>query len=300
MRSRRAKLIAAALALFLAREARAFLGVADTSFVTVIANPAEAANWAVELERMSSQLATAQNTLQVAGELRTYAGDPKAAVAAVSDLGSVTGGAAAVASGVMTQADLAHSWQSLGQAGQASSEASLLQGSGSSSSMTVFGQQQDRDLSRYESFAADSASAQLLHGQVAKEQSVRNLVAAGLTSAWAQFRSATTESAKQSILTEISQLQSQDQVMSARRRALLDDLELSDRETSATAGARSTAADEQGLAESAQLNTAMASRVQGAETLRLSTLQKPPTSRPSSDYSGMKLWTTADAGGTSD
>src|ERR1019366_8505784 len=69
---------AAALALFAARCAHGFLGVADTSFVTVIANPAEAANWAAELERLNDQLAAARGTLQTLGELRAFAGDPRA------------------------------------------------------------------------------------------------------------------------------------------------------------------------------------------------------------------------------
>src|SRR5476649_2305675 len=69
--------IAAAIALVLAlgvSALHAFLGVADTSFVTVIANPAEAANWASELDRLNSQLAAARSTLEVAGDIRTYAG----------------------------------------------------------------------------------------------------------------------------------------------------------------------------------------------------------------------------------
>jgi hypothetical protein len=49
-------LAAAALSLGAPRVARAFLGIADTSFVTVIANPAEAANWASDLERLNDQL----------------------------------------------------------------------------------------------------------------------------------------------------------------------------------------------------------------------------------------------------
>jgi hypothetical protein len=299
MNSRRARLAAIVLALLSTNGARAIFGVADTSFVTVIANPAEAANWAAELDRMSSELAAAQGTLQVAGDLRSYAGDPRAAVAALSDLGGVTGGAAAIGPGLSTQADLAQAWQSLGAQAQAAGAASLLQASGVGTSMTVYGQQQARDLSLYGSLAEDSAATQQLHGQVAREQAVRSLIADGLTSAWSRFRSATTESSKQSILTEISQLQSQDQVMAARRRAVLDDMEVGDREASAESGARSRAADEQGLAESAALNSGMSSRTQAAESQRLSTLQKPAQTPPSADYSGMKLWTTADAGGTS-
>jgi hypothetical protein len=278
---------------------RAFLGIADTSFVTVIANPAEAANWGAELDRLSAQLSTAQNTLQVAGDLRAYAGDPRAAVAALPDLNAVTSGSSAVAAGVASQSDLARAWQSLGPAGQASGETSLIVGAGAQSSMAVFGQQQSRNLSLYASLASGSAAVQQLHGQVAREQAVRVLVAAALAEAWVRLRSASTESSKQAVLAEISQLQSQDQVMAARRRALLDDVELSDRDAAAASGARSTAADEQGLAESAALNAGMGARVQAAETQRLSTLQKAQPAAAPADYSGMKLWTTADAGGTS-
>jgi hypothetical protein len=298
-RRMKAALGALLLALISGAGARAFWGVADTSFVTVIANPAEAANWAAELDRMSSELAAAQGTLQVAGDLKSYAGDPRAAVAALSDLGAVTGGAAAVGPGLSTQADLAGAWQSLGAQAQSAGAASLLQASGAGTSMSVYGQAQARDLSLYGSLAENSSAAQQLHGQVAREQAVRALIAAGLTSAWSRFRSATTESAKQSILTEISQLQSQDQVMAARRRAVLDDLEIGDREASAESGARSQAADEQGLAESAALSSGMSSRTQAAESQRISTLQKPAHAPPASDYSGVKLWTTADAGGAS-
>ena len=45
-------LAAAALSLGAPRVARAFLGIADTSFVTVIANPAEAANSIAKMEKL--------------------------------------------------------------------------------------------------------------------------------------------------------------------------------------------------------------------------------------------------------
>ena len=73
-------LAAAALALGAPCAARAFLGIADTSFVTVIANPAEAANWASDLERLNDQLEAARSTLRrTVTDLRTYAGSPAAA-----------------------------------------------------------------------------------------------------------------------------------------------------------------------------------------------------------------------------
>src|ERR1019366_9356157 len=108
-----------------------------------------------------------------------------------------------------------------------------------------------------------------------------------------------TESGKQAVLAEISQLQSQNQVMDARRRAILDDIALSDRQERTAAGVRSRAADEQGLAESALLNATVEGRARGAEAQRGATLGKPAPAAPQPDYSGMRLWTTADAGGAS-
>jgi len=60
---------------------------------------------------------------------------------------------------------------------------------------------------------------------------------------------------------------------------------------------RATADDESRLAESSQLSAAVASRAQGAEAQRLATLQKTPAVPAAPNYSGMKVWTTADAGG---
>jgi hypothetical protein len=294
--------IAAAIALVLAlgvSALHAFLGVADTSFVTVIANPAEAANWASELDRLNSQLAAARGTLEVAGDIRTYAGDPRAAVAALADLGSVTSGVSGLASGSRTGADLVQAWQSLGATGQRASEAALLASSGPGASMSVFGQAQARDPSIYGALAAEASSVQTVRLQVAREQAVRSLIAEALTDAWARFRTASTESGKQALLTQISQLQSQDQVMSGHRRALLDDMELGDRQGRAASGVRAKAEDEQALAESSLLNADLQGRVQAAESQRLTTLQKAPAAPAAADYSGMKVWTTADAGGVS-
>jgi hypothetical protein len=290
--------VLAALALGVS-SAHAFLGVADTSFVTVIANPAEAANWAAELDRLNSQLSAATGTLQVVGDLRTFAGDPKEAVGALADLASVTGAVGNLTSGAQTDADLALAWQSLGASQQLSEAASLLQGAGPGASMQVFGRQQDRDPSLYEHYASDASSSEQLRSQISAEQATRASIASALTQAWAQFRLATTESGKQAILTEISQLQSQDQVMATRRRAVLDDLDLADRQDRTASGVRSEAADEQDLAESSLLNADLSGRAQSAEAQRLATLQKTPQQPQAMDYSGMRLWTTADAGGTS-
>jgi hypothetical protein len=290
--------LAAALALG-ACPAHAFLGVGDVSFVTVIANPAEAANWAAELDQLNSQLTAAQGTLQTVGDLRTFAGDPKAAVAGVGDLGAVTGAVGNLVGGAATGSDLALAWQSLSSADQLAQAAALLQAAGPGTSMTVFGQQQARDASSYEGLAASAASSQQVRGQIAAEQAARAVIAATLTQAWGQFRQATTESSKQALLTQISQLQSQDQLMASRRRAILDDLDLADRQDRNAAAVRSRAADEEGLAASSVLAADFKTREQGAEAQRLATLQKTPPAPQPADYSGVRLWTTADAGGLS-
>jgi hypothetical protein len=283
-----------------ARPAGAFLGFGDTSFVTVIANPAEAANWASELERLNQQLAAANGTLQTVGDLRSYAGDPRAAVAALRDLQEITGALGQLSAGAQTDADLLRAWQAEGAARRLQDAATLLQGSGAGPTMQVFGQAQPRDSALYAELARDADASGQLRSQVAGEQAARGSVASELALAWDRFRSATTESSKQAILAEISQLQSQNQVMDTRRRAMLDDVDLSDRQARTNEAVRSRAADEQLLAESALLNADAAGRAQGAQAQRLATLQKGAPSATPPDYSGMRLWTTADAGGQSD
>jgi len=270
--------------------ARAFLGVADTSFVTVIADPAETANWAAELDRLNSELAAANGTLATVNQLRGYAGDPREAVAAAPDLAAVTAGIQGVAAGGQTASDLDAAWRALGPAGQAAAAAAFLQAAGPGATMEVFGQAQVRDPALFGSAAADSARAQAARAQIAGEQATRGAIAAQLADAWTRLRAAATESAKQVVLTEISQLQAQDQTMGAHRQALLADLELADRQDRDRARVRAVAADESGLAESALL--------QGAEAQRLATLQKAAPAAPAADYSGLRVWTTADAAGS--
>jgi hypothetical protein len=289
--------ILAATLLLGAAPARAFLGVADTSFVTVIANPAEAANWVAELERLNDQLAAARNTLQTVSDLKAYAGNPGAAVAALRDLADITGALQALSSGSQTDADLLRAWQSLGAAQRLADAANLLQASGAGTSMPVFGQAQPRNLDLYSGLAQAVNSTSQARGQIAGEQVARSSVASELAQAWEQFRMATTESQKQAILAEISQLQSQNQVMDTRRRALMDDLDLADRQSRANSEARSRSADEQLLAESALLNSDASARANDAEAQRLATLRKAPATAAAPDYSGIRLWTTADTGG---
>jgi hypothetical protein len=290
-------MMAAALALGAPGVARAFLGFADTSFVTVIANPAEAADWASELERLSDQLEAAKGTLQTVSDLRAYAGNPAAAVGALPGLQEITGAVGALSSGGQTDADLLHAWQALGAAQRLSDASTLLQGSGAGTTMQVFGQAQVRDVAAYEGFAEDVDGAGRVRSQIAGEQAARSSVANALALAWTQFRAAATESQKQAILAEISQLQAQNQVMDSRRRAIMDDLDLSERQARSGSDARSMAVDEQLLAESAQLNADAGSRAQGAEAQRLATLQKAAPAEAQPDYSGIRLWTTADTGG---
>jgi hypothetical protein len=291
---------AAALALVLAPKARSFLGFADTSFVTVIANPAEAANWAAELDAVRSEVAAATGTLETVGEMRAFAGDPRAAAAAVSDLAGITSALGGLSSGAQTESDLAAAWSALGSAQRLRDAASLLSGAGPGTTMQVFGQTQARDPSLYGRLARDAASSLGIRSQIASEQAARSSSAAELAAAWAQFRAAPTESSKQAILAEISQLDAQNQVMDARRRAVLDDLALSDRQDRTDAGVRSRAADEKLLAESALLNADAAGRTLDAESQRAATLQKSPQSPARPDYGAIRLWTTADAGGASD
>lgn len=292
-------LAAAAAALCAPQPSQAFLGVADTSFVTVIANPAEAANWAAEIGRLSDQLAAARATLQTVSDLRAFAGDPKAAVGALRDLSGITGVIAELSSGVQTQADLLRAWRAAGSAQRLLDAAALLEGAGPGATMGVFGRPQARDLRLYDGFALDLGASQQVRRQISDEQSARTSLASELALAWAQFRAAPTESSKQAILTEISQLQSQNQVMDARRRAILDDVALADRQQRTEAGVRSRAADEQGLAESALLNSAVEGRARNAEAQRVSTLQKAAPAPAEADYSGLRMWTTADTEGGS-
>lgn len=295
-----ARLLAVAgLGLGWASAAHGFLGFADTSFVTVIANPAEAANWAAELEKLNEQLAAANGTLTTLGELRAFAGDPRSAVDAVPDLAAIRSQVAALAEGAQTGADLLRSWQSLDATTRLADARALLMASGASASMQVFGNAQARDAALYESNAREASSSAQLRLQVASEQAARSTLASELALAWSRFKASTTESGKQAILAEISQLQSQNQVMDTRRRAILDDLELSDRQGRAAAAVRSKSQDEQLLAESSALNSSASGRARDAEAQRLATLQKTAGPRTQPDYSALRLWTTADTGGSS-
>ena len=290
------RILAAALAAAASSEASAFLGVGDVSFVTVVANPAEAANWAAELERMSSEVAAAQATLQTVSDLRSFAGNPAAAVAALRDLQQIAGALQSLTSGSQTDADIMRAWQALGMADRLARASALLQSSGSGATMQVLGQTLPRDPSLYADLASQADAVSQIRGQVQSEQAARASLASELTLAWTRFRSASTESAKQAILAEISQLQSQNLVLDARRRALLDDVSLQDRATRAGSQARALAEDESQLAASSLLSADAAGRLQAAESQRLATLAKARAPAAQPDYSGIRRWTPADAG----
>jgi len=287
-----------AMLLAAASPVRAFLGFGDTSFVTVIANPAEAANWAAELERLNNQLTAATGTLATINQLRAYAGDPRLAAGEAPDLAALSRDLQALAGAGGTAADLSASWQALGAGGQGKAAAGLLAATGAGGTMTVFGQAVARDALLYRNETADTLETAQIRSQIAAEQAARTTLAGQLADAWARFRLATTSSAQQAVLAEISQLQAQDQAMTAHRQALLSDRDLADRQDRDQARVRVQAADEGKLAESALLRGAAAARAQAGEAQRLATVQKAAPAAVSADYSALQLWTTADAGAT--
>jgi hypothetical protein len=165
--------------------------------------------------------------------------------------------------------------------------------------MTVFGQAVPRDASLYLGYARDSGGAAGARALVAQEQGARSAAAVELASAWQQFRSASTESQKQAILAEISQIEAEDRWMGSHRGALMDDIELADRQERDASRVRAAASDEGRLAESALLNGAAGDRARAAEGARMATLGKAAQAQAARDYTGLRVWTTADAGGAS-
>jgi len=277
-----------------------FLGVGDTSFVTVIADPAETANWAAQLASLAQQLEAVRGTLDQASALRTFVGDPMAAVQGIGDLRAITGAMGALSGGGQTASDLQASWQGLPAAERAASAVAMLEqaGAGSDGQMLVFGQPRTRNLGLYGGAAQGREVVLQARGQIAQEQSARAALSDELAGAWSDFQSAQTQTRQQALLAKISQLQAQNQAMDARRRALVDDLGLEDRRRQTDAAVKAAAADEQALAESAALNAAAGHRAQSGEAQRLATLQKVVPAPAAHDYSGLKLWTTADAAGS--
>jgi hypothetical protein len=276
---------------------RAVLGVADTSLVTVVANPADAAHWAAELDRLASQLAAANATLSEVQVLRAYAGDPRAAVLSLADLRTVLGNASALYAGGQDLADLVAAWQAQGDASRLLSVADLLARSGAAADMDVFGTRVPRDPSLYGRLAAQDGAVSALRSQVAQEQAARAAIAAALSDAWARLRVAGTESQKQAVLAEVAQLRAQDGALDARRRAALDDAALSDRADRLASRARDQADDEQLIARSGQLAGASAAAWAAADAQRQATVSRTQSPAAAADYSGIKVWTTADTSG---
>ncbi len=290
---------AAALACLGAPPCAAFLGLGDAAFVTVVANPADEAHWVSELADLTRQLAAVEATLEHVAALRSYAGDPRAAAAGVGSLQPILQAVVGVNAGGATAADLADGWNAQTPEQRNSATVVLLgrTGAGANGTMQVFGQAQSRDLSQYAALAARQDATAQVRIQIGEEQAARSAMTEALVQAWRDYPGAQTESEKQAILTKIQQLQAQSQLLDGRRRALLDDLALADRQdqTQAQVGAR--AADESAVAESSALAADATARLDAAQAQRWATLQKSSTPLPTPDYADLRVWTTADAAG---
>lgn len=276
-----------------------FLGVADTSLVTVIADPAETANWASQLDELAQQLAAVRAAVVQASALRAAIGDPAAAVQGLGDLHAITGTMGLLNAGGQTASDLQAEWAGLDASARTAAVVGLLAkaGGGADGQMMVFGQSLPRNLALYQGAARDQDVVQQARSQISQEQTARSSLSDELTRAWTDYQGAQTETRQQALLAKISQLDAQSQAMEARRGALLDDLTLDDRRRRTDAEVAAKAADEQALAESSTLNAVLGQRAADAEAQRMATLQKAVPSFSAADYSGLKLWTTADAAG---
>jgi len=280
-----------------AQPARAFFGIGDAAFVTVVANPADDAHWTAELANLARQIAALEATVARVESLRVYAGDPRAAAAGAGSLQPILQSVAGLNADGATAGDLRVAWEG-GTSGQHDTATlALLQGTGAGGTMQVFGQTQSRDLSRYAGLAAEQDLTGQARGQIDQEQAARAAIARALIQAWSDYQAAQTESQKQAGLTKIQQLQAQSEVLAARRRALLDDLALADRQAGMRAQVRIRADDESALAESAGLAASAGTRIQAADAQRWATLGKSANPAPAPDYSALKIWTTADTEG---
>src|SRR5580658_4001841 len=134
-----------------------FLGVADTSLVTVIADPAETANWASQLEDLAQQLAAVQAAVAQASALRAAIGDPAAAVQGIGDLQAITATMGILETGGQTAADLQAAWEGLDSSARNAAVVELLgkAGGGADGQMLVFGKAQPRNLGLYQGAARD-------------------------------------------------------------------------------------------------------------------------------------------------
>jgi len=278
--------------------ASAFFGVGDAAFVTVVANPADDAHWTAELANLARQIAALDATVERVESLRVYAGDPRVAASGAGTLQPILQSVAGLNADGATAGELRVDWEGRTSGQQNTVTLALLEGTGAGGTMPVFGQTQSRDLSRYADLAAEQDLTGQARGQIDQEQAARAAIAQALIAAWSDYQAAQTESQKQAGLTKIQQLQAQSDVLAARRRALLDDLALADRQAGTRAQVRLRADDESALAESAALAASAGTVIQAADAQRWATLQKSVNPAPAPDYSALKVWTTADTEGT--
>jgi len=284
----------AAVALFLAcatPRAWAILGVGDVSFVTVVANPAEASNWIAQLNSLASQLDKLQQTEAQIELLRSQAGDPTEAAKLGEDL-----------TGLLRQTDQLVAEPSDATAIQAANPGdilAMLSAVGLSSTIDVFGSVQRRDLEKYSDSATLQTSLSALRAQIALEQSNRERTQAAMESAWDLFRSAGTESQKQAALTRMEELAAENAIAADRRRALLDDEHLVSDQAQVAAEVEARADDEKWLAQGSALRTAQQRRVQAAETQRLNVINAALSPQGETDYGALKIWTLSDSVSTS-
>ena len=268
------------------RPMAAFLGVGDVSLVTVVANPAEAANWAAQLQALQSQLTTLEGTLQEAETLRRYAGDP---AAAARGSGEVDGFMTLVrsASGDPGSVGVLRA-QLQGQMDDSSISRSL--GAGGAQ-ISYQGTTAPRDLARYRDWVVDAALVSGLQQGIAADQAAHAEALARLQAAWSRFQQAGTESEKQASLVHIAHVVGETEAMDAHRRALEADLSLSERNRALQDRIQAGADDEEISANVAVVAGKLAAQARSAESARLDALNRVGVQRQSPDYSSLRLWT---------
>ena len=287
--------IAAGAAVLAPNWAWAVFGVGDTSFVTVIANPAEAANWANEIRNLEAQVTALRATLQEIQQVRTYAGDPRLAVQTPTGVPALLLDGEALlhqASTVSAVRDL--SPVKADDPALAQLVARLSGGLDAPGMMSVEGAPVPRDLSRYISAATAANTAQAISSQISGEQDIRRRTADDLGAAWSAFQQASTESQKQSALTRIAALEALERSSEGRRNAELADLSLSDRQDRAQATIAAVASDEQAQAQISSLQSQASGRSAAADAAARSIVAEAPDAPAARDYSGLKTWLPSD------
>ena len=263
----------------------AFLGVGDVSLVTVVANPAEAANWASQIEALQSQLSTLQRSLGEVQTLRRFAGDPSLAARGASDLCGFLSAVRSASSGsgsadaLQTDAEGAVDDRAIG-AGLGTA------GPG----MSVQGYAAARDLGRYREWVVEQAVISQLRAGIAADQSAHGQALSALEAGWAAFQRASTESEKQASLVQLSQVMAQNGALDARRQSLQADMELSARARSVQDRIAAAADDEEIAANVAAASSRLAVQAQAIDTARLSALNRTPPTVRATDYSAIRAW----------